>query len=1019
MIELYRIIRKINVSTLALLLLLFVHFDVHAQRARVTGTVTDETGATIPGANILVQGTTRGVSTDLDGSFAIDVEPNNRLIVSFLGFEEQTVEVGSQTVINVTLKEKGNVLDEVTIVGYGTQRKASVIGAISTVDVADLRMPVGKVSTSLAGRLAGVVSMQRSGEPGAGADFWIRGVNTFGAHNRPLVLVDGVERALDLVDTEDIESFSTLKDATATAVYGVRGANGVILITTRRGKEGKPQVSARVESGVLAPTKMPVMAKSEDFMKLLNDVYREINDVDYYSPELMQKHLSNEDPDLYPNVDWMKVIYKDWTTSSRVNLNVTGGGSAWKYYVAGSYYTENGIFNADTEAFNPEMKWTKYSFRSNVDINLTKSTVVSLNLSTQYDVKNRPRSSSDLFVNTYVTNPVIVPPIYSDRTVARAMAAGTNPYNTLNKTGYVQEFNNNSQTLVGLGQDFSEIITDGLRGNIKFSWDVVNNSSVTRRLDPTTFFATGRDEDGNLIFHQNSVGSANSLQFERYGAGTRAMYLEASLTYDRVFGNVHRVGGLFLFNTREATEIYPGNHIASIPSKNLGIAGRATYSYMDKYFIEGNFGYNGSENFAPGYMFGFFPSIALGYIISEERFFEPFTNVVSMLKLKGSHGKIGNDRIGGDRRFGFNSEMEQNAAGYRFGLSGENSLTGIATGYPGNPFVSWEESVKSNIGFEIELYRKLKLHADFFHEDRNNIFILRQSVPSVVGVNVQPWINIGRMENKGVDMTLEYAQSFSSDFFLSIRGTMTWCRNLKLYDDIPKQAYEYLNEVGRPLYQQMGLISLGYFESWEDIENSATQSFGPVRPGDVKFRDINGDGVVDRLDRVAMGRTHVPELNFGFGASSQYKQFDFSFFFSGVSMVTGFIDGSPINGFEQNIAMAGVFEDVARNRWTEENPNPNATYPRMAIAVSQNNKQLGSHKLRDMGFVRLKNMELGYTVPKNLTAKFRMNSCRIYLQGFNLLTFAPFKLWDPEIGNSQGAVYPNMRTLNLGINLTF
>jgi len=1003
------------------ILFVFIQLDVHAQRVRVTGTVTDMlTGETIPGANVLVQGSTRGVTTDLDGSFSIDVEPGSKLIFSFLGYDEQTVEVGAQRVIDVSLKEKGNILDEITIVGFGSQRKVSVIGAISSVSISDLRMPVGKVSTSLAGRMAGVVSLQRSGEPGAGADFWIRGVNTFGAGNRPLVLVDGVERSLDLVDTEDIETFSILKDATATAVYGVRGANGVVLITTRRGKESKPMVSARVESGILAPTKMPDMAKAEDFMKLLNDVYREVNDVDFYSPELMAKHINKEDPDLFPNVDWMKVIYKDYTSSSRVNLNVTGGSESLKYYVAGSYYTENGIFNTDTKDFNPEMKWTKYSFRSNVDINLTKSTLITLNLSTQYDVKNRPRGSGDLFAYTYVTNPVIVPPVYSDGTIARAMAAGTNPYNTLNKTGYVQEFNNNSQSLVGITQDFSDIITPGLRANAKFSWDVVNYSSVTRTLDPTTYYAVGRDEEGNLIFHQNSVGSADFLGFSRSSSGSRALYFEASLTYERLFNDVHRVGGLFLFNTRERTENNPDSHIASVPARTLGIAGRATYSYKDRYFIEGNFGYNGSENFAPGYMFGIFPSVALGYLISEEDFFEPLKNVVSMLKLKGSHGKIGNDRINdGARRFAFNSEMNTAASGYTFGLSGENGIGGIATGYPGNPYVSWEESVKSNVGFEIELYKKLKIQTDLFQEKRNNIFVTRGSVPSVVGININPQVNLGRMESKGIDMTLEYAQSFGKDFFLSARGTMTWYRNRKLYDDIPKQELDYLNEVGRPLYQQMGLIALGYFESIEDIENSTVQRYGDVRPGDVKFKDVNGDGVINDLDRVAIGRTHVPELNYGFGASSMYKQFDFSFFFSGVGLVTGFLDGSPINGFEQNIAMAGVYTDVARNRWTEENPNPNAKYPRLALAVSQNNKQLGTHKQRNMSFMRLKNLEMGYTLPKDLSNRLHLNACRFYLQGYNLLTFTPFNLWDPEINNSQGAAYPNMRTINLGININF
>ena len=1009
---------------LAFALLLCI--NANAQRTTVKGTVSDDTGGSIPGASVVVQGTTRGVITDLDGSYSIEVGTNDKLVISFIGYDEQIVTVGTQTVIDITLYEKRSELEEVTIVGFGSQRKASVIGAISSVSVSELRMPVGKVSTSLAGRLAGVVSLQRSGEPGAGADFWIRGVNTFGINNKPLVLVDGVERDLDLVDTEDIEAFSILKDATATAIFGVRGANGVVLITTRRGKEGKPVVSARVERGILAPTKMPEMANAADFIKMYNDVYREVNGVDFYTPELAAKYINREDPDLYPNVDWIKTIYKDYTFSNRVNLNITGGNQTLKYYVAGSYYTEDGIFNADTKDFNPEMRWTKYSFRSNIDINLTKSTLITLNLSTQYDVKNRPNSKSGdvdyLWIYTYLTIPVAIPPIYSDGTVSRPMSAGTNPYNTLNKTGYVQEFNNNSQSLVGITQDFSEIITKGLKANVKFSWDVVNNSTTLRSLSPSTYYATGRDEDGNLIFHKNNDGT-DYLGFGISAEGTRILYLESSLTYERLFNNAHRVGGLFLFNMNERTYNIPWDYISAIPRRNNGIAGRATYSYKDKYFIEGNFGYNGSENFAPGHMLGFFPSVALGYIISEEDFFKPIKNTVSLLKLKGSYGKIGNDKIGNERdqgqRFAFNSQMNPSAAGYTFGSSGGTSLTGIATGYPGNPEVSWEQSVKANAGFEIELYNKLKLQTDFFYDDRRNIFILRRSVPSVVGVNSNPYMNVGRMENKGIDMTLEYAQQFNKDLFVSVRGTMTYNRNRKLYDDEPLKVVEYQNEIGRPLYQQFGLVSLGYFESWEDIDNSPKQSFGDVRPGDVKYLDVNGDGVINELDKVAIGRTHVPELNYGFGTSSMYKRFDVSFFFSGVGLVTGFLDGSPINGFEQNAVMAGVFADVARNRWTEENPNPNAKYPRMAINVSENNKQLGTHKQRDMSFLRLKNAELGYTLPKHLAQKMRISTFRVYLQGYNLFTITPFNLWDPEINNSQGAVYPNMRTLNLGININF
>jgi TonB-linked SusC/RagA family outer membrane protein len=993
------------------------------QAVKVTGVVRDNNNDPLPGATVKMEGTTRGATTDLDGSYSIDAKPTDRLSFSFVGYETQTIEVGNQTEINVMLLEKHSALEEVTIVGYGSQRKESVIGAITTVAVRELQVPVGKVSTSLAGRLAGVVALQRTGEPGAGADFWIRGVNTFGALNRPLVLVDGIERPLDLVDTEDIATFSILKDATATAVYGVRGANGVVLVTTRRGEEGKTKVTAKAEYGILAPTKMPVMANAEEFIDAYNDVYAEVNNGrHFYSPEDREKYLSGVDPDLYPNVDWINEIYKKATTSQRINLNVTGGGPIARFYVAGSFYRENGIFNATETEYNPEMKWTKYSFRSNLDINLTKSTVLNLNFSIQYDVKNRPRASGDLWVNTYIVSPIAIPPIYSDGTISRTMVSGVNPYTTLNKTGYTQEFHNNAQSLVGLSQDFSDLVTPGLKANAKFSWDMVNNSDVTRLLNPFHYFATGRDADGNLIFHQNNTDGSDYLGFDSGVSGSKTFYLEASTTYDRVFSGLHRVGALFLFNMKEAVNTVPGDfYTNSIPNHHMGVAARATYSFRDIYFIEGNFGYNGSENFSSKNRFGFFPSIAVGYLLSNESYWEPLRETIHLLKIRLSHGKIGSDQIGGDRRFAFNTTMNEGAAGWTFGQTGQTGRTGIATGYPGNENVGWEESVKSNIGLEFGLFHHLRIQADYFYDFRDKIFILRRSVPSVVGVNQNPYVNLGQMKNRGIDASLEYDHRINKDWFVSARANFTYNRNKVLYNDAPEPAMKYQSEIGRPLYQQFGLVALGLFESQEDIDNSPVQEFGSgLRPGDVKFQDINGDGAVNSLDKIALGHTHVPEINYGFGVSSSWKGLDASVFFQGVGNVTNWLDGSPINGFEQSsAAMGGLFRDVAVNRWTEENPNPNAKYPRLSLSVSQNNKQLNTRTQRSMAFLRLKNAEIGYTFPHKWVEKLKISTARIYLQGANLLTFAKFDLWDPEINNSQGAIYPNMKIVNAGLHLNF
>lgn len=985
------------------------------QQSKIKGKVTDDLGEPLPGVAIIVVGSTRGVTTDLDGSFEIEVRASDKLTFSYLGMEDQTIQVGNQKTVTVKMAPKVDELQEVTVVAFGKQKKESVIGAITTISIDDIKMPVGKISTSLAGQMAGIVSVQSSGEPGSGADFWIRGINTFGANNRPLVLVDGIERSLDLVDSEDIESFSILKDATATAVYGVRGANGIVLITTKKGKEGKPVINARVEYGMSSPTRMPKMANAEQFIDYYNDISLEANGRPAYSDRIKQKYLDGSDPDLYPNVDWMKEIYKDMSTSQRVNLNVTGGGKNVRYYVAGSFYTENGIYNAQVgDQYNPSLRWSRFNFRSNLDINLYPSMVLNLNLSNQYDTKNRP-GSDDMWGYTLQTIPIATPTIFSDGTIA-SPPLGANPWNMLNKTGYSQDFSNNSQSLVGLTQDFSDWITPGLKANIKFSWDAVNGSTVDRRKGPASFYAIGRDDKGELIYKKNADGS-DYLTLNKSNWGERITNLEASLTYEGVFNEKHRVGGLFLFNMREKINSFPDNYILGFAYRNQGIAARATYSFMDKYFIEGNFGYNGSENFSPGNRFGWFPSVAAGYLISNEKFFESLLPIVSLLKLKGSYGLIGSDQIGGDRRFAFNSEMKW-SGGYHFGDAGQNWVGGITTGYPGNPNVSWESAKKTNIGIEFGLFHKLKIQADYFYERREGIYIERESVPSIVGINVKPYVNLGKMKNQGIDASLEYTEQIN-DLSISARANFTYNRNEKLYDDRPTPIMPYQQEAGKPLWQQTGLIALGLFESEEDIANSPKQSFGSVRPGDIKYRDINSDGIINSYDYVAIGRTTIPEINYGFGVSMGWKGFDLSFFFQGVGNVTRFIEGSTIAGQSGNMNLGGLFAEVADNRWTEENPDPDALYPRMQLSRNENNMQRSTLRQRNMSFMRLKNAEIGYTFPKKMIHKIGLSNLRLYVQGVNLLTFSEFKMWDPEIDTSYGARYPNMKVVNLGLNVNF
>lgn len=980
----------------------------------VKGKVIDENNEPFAGVAIVAKKATNGVITGTDGSFEISVFEDDVLEISFLGYKTQNVNVDGRKEILVTLMPQTSELDQVTVVAYGKQRKESVIGAISSMKVDKITHAVSKLSNMLAGQMAGVVAVQRSGEPGEGSDFWIRGVSTFGANNKPLVLVDGIERDLNLVDPDDVETFSILKDATATAIYGVRGANGVVLITTRKGKESsKPVINARMEASLLQPTKMPEMANAEEFMNMYNYAFMDSKGGVFYTEEAKAKYLNGSDPDLYPNINWMDEIYKKSTSSYRVNVNVTGGSKKVQYYVAGSYYRENGIFNPDKGlGYNPSNNWSRFNFRSNLDIKLFPHTTLNINLSNQYDVKRQPNNNGSLWVYTFKTIPIAIPKKYSDGTVARP-TIGENPYNLLNLNGYNEIFTNNAQSLIGLTQDFDPWV-EGLKMNVKFSWDAVNYAHLNRSKNPSTYYASGRDADGNLQFTKNNDGN-DYLTLYRDNSGHRTTYLEASISYERNFLDAHRFGALFLYNMKERTDNFPGSYIMSLPYRNLGIAGRVTYSYKDRYFIEGNFGYNGSENFAPKKRFGLFPSVAFGYMISNEKFWQPIQDVVSVFKIKGSYGLIGNDQIGGGRRFAFNSEIA-NSGSYNFGTQGQTGLNGLATGYPGSPNVSWEEAKKMNVGIEMEFFYSLKIDIDFFREHRSGIFIERASVPSIVGINVNPYMNLGEMRNQGVDASLQYSKRFNNGLAISARANFTFNRNEKLFDDQPHPLSPYKDVIGKPWGQQFGYIALGYFQSEEELANSPHQVDNP-RVGDLKYKDINGDGVVNTEDYVAIGRTDIPEINYGFGANLSYKGFDVAFFFQGIGNVTGFIVGPTINMSDTNQLFSNVHRDVALNYWTPENPN--AKYPRLSINGSQNNISPSTHNQIDKSFLRLKSAEIGYTLPKKISKKFGSTMTRFYISGNNLLTFSKFKLWDPEIADAQGSQYPNMRVINFGINFNF
>ena len=977
------------------------------QKRVITGVVRDsDTNEPIIGASVWLKNSSVGAVTDIDGKYSITIEGVGGVLeFSYIGMKKQEIAIIDQKSINVTLQPDTEVLDEVVVVGYGSQKKESVVGAISTLDIKKLKVPGASISNVLAGQLSGVVAMTRSGEPGknSAADFYIRGVSSFKGTSTPLVLVDGIERDLDLVDTDDIASFSILKDASASAVYGVRGANGVILITTKKGEEGKPAINVRTEFGFTSPTKRPKMLDSARWAEL----YNEASSTKYYSDETIQKYREHSDPDLYPDVDWFDALFDDMAENQRVNLSITGGGDIVKYYVSGSFYNESSIYKnaGNIYGYDSSINYNKFNFRANIDLNLTKSTVLNVNLANIYEKSFGPGfgdNDNAIWGYTFNASPNAFPIEYSDGKLSGPSTdSGFNPWNMLVHSGYREQFWNSAQALVGVTQDIGKLWKplEGLTANLKFSWDAWNTTLQRRSKTPTFYHARGRDDQGNLIYDDNNgdgewdpvhTGS-ESLGFAIGRSGTMTRYLEGSLNYNRLFAEKHRVGALLLYNQKIHTNTQAGSGDAALPYKNQGLAGRVTYAFKDTYFAEVNVGYNGSENFARGHRFGFFPAAAIGWMMSNEKWFEPITNTVDMLKLKASYGKVGNDDIGGQRRWVYESSIV-GGGNWQYGQSANQGGDGIRIGEVENLNASWEEALKLNVGIEFSLFNKVKVQADYFREERTGIFLQRAGLPAIVGISTIPYVNIGETLNQGFDSNIEYSQKIGN-VYVTARGNFTYNRNKLKNNDEPDWEYKYQNRIGKPFgsggsMQPFGLVALGLFQSQEEIDNSPVQSFGEYRVGDIKYQDINGDGVINSQDQIAIGYTNLPEIMYGFGATAQWKNWDFNVFFQGAARTSFFLSGSSVKSLfsSGNLERSAVNENIYNNVWMSTNTpeqNANVLYPRLSNgsggAGASNNTQTSTWWQRNGSFIRLKNMEIGYTLPKSLTSKTFIKSFRLSL----------------------------------------
>ena len=1019
--------------TLYIMLLLVIcsTLGLHAQakvdreEIIVTGLVTDESHEPLVGVNVVIQDRPGlGAITDINGKFKIKMEPYLRLVISFIGFETQEILIKEQKTIKVVMKEaKATALDEVVVTGTGEQRKLTMTGAVTNVDVSTLKTSSSSITNALAGNVAGVLARQTSGMPGENrSEFWIRGISTFGAGSSALVLVDGFERSMNEINIEDIETFTVLKDASATAIYGSRGANGVVLITTKRGKEGKVHIDAKVETTYNTRTYTPELVDGYTYATLMNEARITRNQIPFYSDEDLHLLANGLDKDLFPNVDWMGMLLKKGAPTYRATLNINGGGSLARYYVSASYVKEAGMYNVDEglKDYDTNSSYHRWNYRVNVDMDITKSTLVRVGIAGSLDKMNQPGVGNIVWESVMGYSPITSPVLFSDgRIPAYGNSDGRmNPWAASTQTGYQEHWNNKMQADITLEQKF-DFITKGLKFVGRFGMDTNNAQWNNRKKLPEMWkVEQNRDSDGKLV--PTKVRGEEIMSQQSSSTGERKEYLEAELHYNRSFSD-HLIGGVLkytqdkIINTTSNSDVIQG-----IDRRHQGLAGRFTYGWKYRYFVDFNFGYNGSENFAPNHQFGFFPAYSAAWNIAEEPIVKKHLKWMNMFKLRYSYGKVGNDTM--NDRFPYLPSFG-NSSGNGFNYSDlETSYfyDGLTYTKYATTNVTWEIATKHDIGIDFSLWDdRFTGTIDYFYERRDGIYQSRSFIPVSVGLNssLSYATNVSAVSSRGLDGNFGFKQKIGN-VNLTLRGNITYSKSKILEYDEEVTNYKYTLATGFQVSQPRGLIAEGLFKDYDDIRNSAKQTWGDVMPGDIKYRDVNGDGIVNDKDYVPIGATNRPNLIYGFGFSAQWKGFDVNVLFQGAGKSTFFIDGYTVYPFKDG-DWGNILTDVVKsNRWIlGENEDPNAKYPRLSYGGNNNNYQSSTYWMRNGSYLRLKNLEVGYTIPKSIVNKIRLNNIRIYFMGTNLVTFSSFKLWDPELGSSNGQVYPLSKAYTLGLTI--
>ncbi len=996
---------------------------------QVTGLVTDQNKEPLIGVTVSVIGGQARTITDMDGMFRLNVpqKSSTELELTYIGFKRKTVKVNGARLINVMMEEEANEFNEVVVTGYTSQKKASIIGSIETINPGELMFGSTRtLSNNLAGKLSGVIGIQRSGEPGYDdSNFWIRGISTFSGSNNPLILIDGVARDLNNVDVSEIESFSILKDASASAMYGVRGANGVIVITTKRGKIGAPQVRFHLEHSINQPTQLPEFLNAPDYMSLLNQLAAQDGQAQPFTQQQIDRTRSGYDPDLYPDVNWVDAITKDYAYTTRGNLDISGGSDFLRYSIVASYFKETGILEQDKSLLvDNATNNQQFNLRTNIDMDVTKTTMLRVNIGGYLNRFKKQRCNTDgAFGEAFRTLPFIHPARYSDGAIP-LISNRANPWRTVTQQGYDFTTSSKIQTLFSVEQDL-KMFTPGLKAKALFSFDRWNRSRRSRTAKPATVFpATGRDEEGNLIYTQFETGddSMGSEQGTEYG--NTNVYFEADLMYNRRFGKFD-VDAMLLYNQ----QAYDDGSIQDY--RKQGLAGRLSTTFDNRYVAEFNFGYNGSENFAKGKRFGFFPSFAIGWLLSEEPFMESMKPIFHKIKFRASIGQAGDDNIGG-RRFAYLGTLYTEQEGYKWGTNGQRDYIkkGITEGEIGVDNLTWETVTKKNFGVELGLWNMLDFNFDIFREDRKDIFMQRTIIPTQTGFVTAPWANFGKVKNQGIEMTLNFHKQWNKDLFTSAYANFTYAKNEVVEKDEPDALKgTHRSQTGRSMNELWGLTAERLF-TYDDFNEDGTlkdgipsqEGVGAVKlyPGDIKYVDVNGDGVITEEDEGFIGGTVDPRIVYGFGGVISYKNFDLNFFFQGTGDMYRVIGGQPYflpggGTTTEGNAYAYNLDD----RWTETNQDPYAFWPRLTYGPNKNNYRASTWWKKDMSFLRCKTIEVGYTFPKAWFERFYVKSCRVFVSGNNLFCLSDFKLWDPELGTNDGLKYPMNRSVMFGIDVNF